>query len=182
MEERKLPFETKSYSVYRQCCHFDANYNANHFKGNKHRAGCVYYKGKCLYGNRDDNTFEEIPTRQVYSTGFLHSWCETKDGTIVDWVINSTLKIPSSEKVEWTFDELKELGFEYKPYIHEKGILKKINSSFGCNKKKKGNKEDWIKYDTNEIGLPLPMNMRRYGFDYSCSCIWSQRFWLNSRL
>ena len=170
-EQRKLPFETKSYSVYRQCCHFDANYNANHFKGNKHRAGCVFYKGECLYGNEEGTKrFENLTTRQAYSNRFLHSWCETKDGTIVDWVINDTLKIPSSEKIEWTFDELKELGFEYKPYIHEKGILKKINASFKC-KLKKG-EEAWYKPKWDAF----------CGFEYSCQCVWSQVYWRRERL
>lgn len=170
MEEAKFPFETKSYSVYKMCCHFDSNYNSKHFKGNKQRAGCVYYKGRCLYGNLDDKTFEEISTRQVYSTSFLHSWCETKNGTIVDWVINDTLNIPSNEKMEWSFEELTKLGFEYKYYKNEKGILKKINDSLGCKVKKCD--ESWYK-----INLSSPC-----GFDYSCNCVWSQVFWSNKRL
>ena len=166
------PYETNSYSVYHGQCHIDAEYNAKHFKGNKHRAGCVFYKGKCLFGNDDGvDKFENITTREAYSNRFLHSWCETKNGTIVDWVINDTLKIPSSEKVEWNVEELTELGFEYKPYINEKGILKKINASFGCSKKK--GSEDF--YKVQNLGYLT-------AGDYSCGCIWSQHYWIRHKL
>jgi hypothetical protein len=155
--------------MYKKCCHQDAIYNTKHLsiRGTKMRCGLVYYKEKCLFGNDIDfNLFEKIPTRKFdYRCG--HSWTETKDGKVVDWVVNHTLNISGEEKNEWTYEELKELGFEYKFYEFEDGIRKKIIKDLGC-KKKKGD-VDSVDYSH---GFPLG----------SCYCVSYQHTWRNSKI
>ena len=145
--------EQPNYWISRNNCYWSSAWNTKHLKikGNTARFGCIYYKGKCLFGNdRDFNLFETIPTRKFhYSAG--HTWTETKDGEIIDWVVNSVLKIPSTEKVLFKKEELEQMGFEWKYYENEKAIKTKTNKMFGCNCK-------------NKIGD-------------ECRVIWAKNFW-----
>jgi hypothetical protein len=141
------------YWISKQNCWWNAVYHTKHHKDkkqHKQRAGCVYYNGKCLYGNDTDyNTYEEITVRQFDSRDG-HTWTEVGCDHIVDWVINWALKVPSKEKTRWSKAELAELGFEYKPYTNEAGIIKKAHKRFrcGCKDKDRGNLPcpiDWAK-------------------------------------
>jgi hypothetical protein len=135
-------------------CVWSAFYHKYHLdKKHNVRAGCLYYKGKCIWGNDEDfDLYEKIKTRDFsYSCG--HFWTETKDNYIVDWVINKMLCVPSSEKVKWSKEELSELGFEYVRYENEKGIINKSKKLFGCSCKNENTcpitwaKHTWKRYD-----------------------------------
>lgn len=149
------------YSLIYLNCHFDAWYNTCHFpkSGNKWRMGMVVYKNKwVLFGNDPDyNVGVNISTRNfTYSGG--HSWVETKDGNIIDWVINYRMQVSCEEKQEWTKDELKELGFEYMYYVNEDAIRNKTKRQLGggCRKKKEPNEK--------------------------CTCEYNQRDWFKNRI
>jgi hypothetical protein len=154
-----LPKPKTKYWINYQNCYWNTSWNTKHLKikTNKARYGLIYYKGKCLYGNDSNfNLFEKIPARKFYY-GCGHTWTETKDGEIIDWVVNHTLKKSSNEKILWRKDELLELGFEFKYYENEEAIKKKTDKLFGCKCKGK---------DVNE----------------ECSVLWAKNFWRSSDL
>lgn len=155
--------EQPNYWINYQNCYWNSSWNTTHLgiKTNKARYGCLYYKGKCLFGNDSDfNLFEKIPTRKFHY-GCGHTWTETKDNEIIDWVINHTLKISSKEKILWKKEELVELGFEYKYYDNEKAIKTKTDKLFGCKCK------DIKKNPKYEFS----------GEDRECSVVWAKNFW-----
>jgi hypothetical protein len=135
--------EQTNYWISKKNCYWNSAWNAKHLniKGNKARYGCIYYQGKCLYGNDGDfNLFETIPTRKFHY-GCGHTWTETKDGEIIDWVVNDVLKIPSSQQIVFKKSELEEKGFEWKYYENEKAIKTKTEKMFGCNCKQEAKVE-----------------------------------------
>lgn len=130
---------TPDYSLVFKSCHFDAQYNSKHFPKlkNKWRLGMVVYKDMVLFGNdRDFNVGVNIPVKD-YHYGCGHSWTETPNDEIIDWVINWKLGIGKEEKCVWTKAELEELGFKYYYYVNEDAIRKKTERNLAkCNKKK----------------------------------------------
>lgn len=141
------------YWISRQNCWWNAVYHTKHHinkKQHKQRAGCVFLKDKCLYGNDADYMlYEKISVRQ-FNCRDGHTWTEVGDEYIIDWVINWALKIPAKEKTLWSRAELAELGFIYTPYTNETGIIKKAHKRFrcGCKDKDRGNFPcpiDWAK-------------------------------------
>jgi hypothetical protein len=111
------------YWLCQNNCHHISHYNYKLDKKNHTiRAGLVKYKGELLWGTKKEFTTREFK----YYEG--HSWLETKDGNIVDWVINETLQ--RSDKKIWTKKEIEDLGFEYIYYDNEKPILNKLKKQF----------------------------------------------------
>ena len=127
--------ENQSYWISARCCIWNALYHKYHHidkKNNSIRAGCLYYKGKCIWGNDAEyNLYENIDTRKFHY-GCGHFWMEVGDDLIIDWVINSLLEVPSTEKVKWSKEELKQMGFVYAPYTKEKNIITKTKKLFCC--------------------------------------------------
>jgi len=123
--------DNNNYWINKNNCYWNALYHTKHHKDKKNniqRLGAVYYKGVALEG---DGNELDISAKKFYR-GAGHTWTETKDDYIIDWVINNTLNISSNEKVKWSKEELKELGFEYKYYKNEKGIKKKVEEGLNC--------------------------------------------------
>jgi hypothetical protein len=135
---------TNQYSLIYQNCSFDAQYNTKHFpkEKNKWRLGVIFYKEIALYGNDPDfNLGWKISTKDFHY-GCGHSWTETKDGDVIDWVVNWKLGVPIEEKCVWTKAELTEKGFLYHYYDNEDAIRKKLERRLGkCDKKKNPNEQ-----------------------------------------
>jgi hypothetical protein len=160
--------DNSEYWLSTQNCWWNALYHSAHHNDKKNhtqRCGIVYYKGKMLYGEDPDfKKGADISVREFHY-GCGHTWTETKDGFIIDWVINWKLGIKSSEKVKFSKSELEELGFKYVYYTNEDNILKKSRKTFSCKCKTiaKNQKENPIKYIQDE-----------------CSVDWARKFWKNS--
>ena len=116
--------DQSKFWIHRRSCHNNAFYNAKADKKFKVRSGNVSYKGKTIYGYAD----LDIKTRQ-HHYGSSHSWVESQDGQIIDWVINDMLN--RDDTIVWTKKEVEELGFEYKYYTNEKGIINQLKKLFG---------------------------------------------------
>lgn len=166
--------EQPNYWINKDNCYWNSSWNTTHLgiKTNKARYGCLYYKGKCVGGNdKDFNLFEKIPTRKFHY-GCGHTWTETKDNEVIDWMINYALKKSSKEQILWKKDELLEMGFEYKYYENEVAIKKKVKL-FNCNCKEveKENKENPLSNDDCWDGTPR-----------KCQVLWAKNYWRSSDL
>ena len=156
--------DNTTYWISSYNCAWNVLYHKHHHidkKNNIIRAGCLYYKDKCIWGNDEDfNLYENIDTRKFHY-GCGHFWTETKDGFIIDWVINSLLKISSTDKVKWSKEELEEKGFRYVPYKYEPNIIKKMKKTFSC--------------DCKDV---------KKGIDVwnECSIDWARRYWKHQDL
>lgn len=116
------------YWIYNHMCVNNAYYNTYHLgnkKTHKVRCGGIWFNGKQLYGGEMN-----ITTRKFYY-GDSHAWVETKDGKVIDWVINEVLEEDDPKKCVWTMSELKDKGIEYRYYDEEVAIEKKLKKQFG---------------------------------------------------
>ena len=100
-------------------CHLNSLCNLKLNKKYKMRSGQVFYMGKFKEGEVDIG----ISVRKFYPPAG-HSWIETGDGYIIDWVINHNLKDYTKKK--WPIDDLEDLGFYYRYHKNEDGIVKKL--------------------------------------------------------
>jgi len=71
-------------------------------------------------------------TNRKFEESDSHWWVETKDGKIIDSVINEYLEEPDLKKVVWVKGEIEALGFEYRYYENEVPIEKKMRKRFGA--------------------------------------------------
>lgn len=127
-ETSKIVRKSDDYWIKHYCCVNNAYYNVyklNNKKTHKVRCGGVWFKGEQLFGSRMDLT-----TRQFHYRS-SHAWVETKDGKIIDWVINEYLEEPDLKKVVWDKKEIEALGFEYRYYDNEVAIERKLRKQFG---------------------------------------------------
>lgn len=116
------------YWIKHFTCMNNAYYNTYHLgnkKTHKVRGGGVWFKGKQLFGG------DMSITNRKFERSDSHWWVETKDGKIIDWVINEYLEEPDLKKVVWVKSEIEALGFEYRYYENEVAIEKKMRKSFG---------------------------------------------------
>lgn len=116
------------YWVKHFTCMNNAYYNTYQLKNQKThkvRGGGVWFKGKQLFGG------DMSITNRKFEESDSHWWVETKDGKIIDWVINEYLEEPDLKKVVWVKSEIEALGFEYRYYEHEVNIEKKMRKRFG---------------------------------------------------
>lgn len=116
------------YWVKHFTCMNNAYYNVyqlNNKKTHKVRGGGVWFKGKQLFGG------DMSITNRKFERSDSHWWVETKDGKIIDWVINEYLEEPDLKKVVWVKSEIEALGFEYRYYENEVAIEKKMRKQFG---------------------------------------------------
>lgn len=150
-----MAFIEDKFWLNKDNCYWNVLYHTKHHNNKKNhtqRLGIIYYKGEQIAGGGNDL---DISTRLYYNGGG-HTWTETNDGFVIDWVINDKLNIPSSEKVKWSKTELTELGFEYKYYKNEIGIKKKVEKSFYCN----------CKLKTRNPDRPCPVDWAKHFWSY----------------
>jgi hypothetical protein len=120
--------KSDDYWIKHFTCMNNAYYNTYQLgnqKTHKVRGGGVWFKGKQLFGG------DMSITNRKFERSDSHWWVETKDGKIIDWVINEYLEEPDLKKVVWVKSEIEALGFEYRYYEHEVNIEKKMRKQFG---------------------------------------------------
>jgi hypothetical protein len=103
-------------------CHINSLHNVKLNKKYKIRAGSVLYKSQILEGNENIN----VSVRNYYPPNG-HSWIETDDGYIIDWVLNH--KIGNGIKM-FNIEALENMGIKYIHHENEKGIINKIKKYY----------------------------------------------------
>ena len=116
----------EDYWIFNKTCINNAFYNVyflDNQKTHKVKCGVVSFKGKYLFGG-DVN----ISTKD-FEVCDSHFWVETKDGMIIDWVINAVTK-DTTHKIH-NKAEMEALGFKYEYYTNMKAITLKTKKRFG---------------------------------------------------
>jgi hypothetical protein len=114
MENIKIDFKN---------CHLNSIHNLNINKKYKMRAGSVLYNNEIIEGNEKI----ESSTREFYIPNG-HSWNETDDGYIIDWVMNS---LTGNRDIKlFNKQILKNMGVKYVYHTNEKNIVSKIKRRY----------------------------------------------------
>ena len=104
-------------------CHINSIHNSKLDKKKyRMRAGSVFYKDELLEGGENI----DVSTKAFYPPNG-HSWIETNDGFIVDWILNKHM---GKEILMFDKKRLEKIGIKYIPYKNEEGIIKKIKKYY----------------------------------------------------
>lgn len=104
-------------------CHINSIHNEKLNKKYKMRAGSVLLKGEILEGIEKN----DCSVREYYIPNG-HSWVETSDGFIIDWVLNHIFETQDIK----IFDKkrLEQIGITYIYHNNDKKIVSKIKRRY----------------------------------------------------